>query len=32
VLERVPSARWAELDLDASRTIEARLEAAGHTG
>jgi glutamate formiminotransferase len=30
VLERVPSARWAELDLDASRTIEARLDAAGH--
>jgi glutamate formiminotransferase / 5-formyltetrahydrofolate cyclo-ligase len=27
VLERVPSARWTELDLDESRTIEARVEA-----
>lgn len=25
VLERVPASRWAELDLDPSRTIEARL-------
>jgi glutamate formiminotransferase / 5-formyltetrahydrofolate cyclo-ligase len=25
VLDRVPAARWADLDLDASKTIEARL-------
>jgi hypothetical protein len=25
----VPGHRWAELDLDAARTIEARLEARG---
>jgi len=28
VLEAVPQARWAELDLDPRRTIEARLAAA----
>jgi hypothetical protein len=28
-LERVPSRRWADLDLDPSRTIEARLAARG---
>jgi glutamate formiminotransferase / 5-formyltetrahydrofolate cyclo-ligase len=32
VLEPIPTRRWAELDLDPSRTIEARLEEAGlHT-
>jgi glutamate formiminotransferase len=29
VLAKVPSRRWGELDLDPSRTIEARLESAG---
>jgi len=29
VLDAVPRARWTELDLDADRTIEARLEATG---
>lgn len=29
VLDAVPVDRWAELDLDAERTIEARLESAG---
>jgi glutamate formiminotransferase len=29
VLDAVPTHRWAELDLAADRTIEARLEAAG---
>jgi glutamate formiminotransferase len=29
VLDAVPAVRWAELDLAADRTIEARLEAAG---
>jgi glutamate formiminotransferase len=29
VLDAVPAHRWAELDLAADRTIEARLEAAG---
>jgi glutamate formiminotransferase / 5-formyltetrahydrofolate cyclo-ligase len=29
VLEAVPTRRWTELDLDPSRTIEARLEEAG---
>jgi glutamate formiminotransferase len=29
VLEATPSRRWTELDLDPSRTIEARLERAG---
>jgi glutamate formiminotransferase len=29
VLDAVPRHRWAELDLDPSRTVEARLEAAG---
>jgi glutamate formiminotransferase len=29
VLAKIPSRRWAELDLGASRTIEARLESAG---
>ena len=32
VLAAIPSGRWAELDLDPSRTIEARLEQAGVTG
>jgi glutamate formiminotransferase / 5-formyltetrahydrofolate cyclo-ligase len=32
VLETIPSSRWALLDLDASRTIEARLERAGLDG
>ncbi|HET9441818.1 MAG TPA: hypothetical protein VFO65_00770 [Acidimicrobiales bacterium] len=32
VLHAVPSRRWAELDLDPSRTIEARLEGAGLDG
>jgi glutamate formiminotransferase len=30
VRSAIPRARWAELDLDGDRTIEARLEAAGH--
>jgi glutamate formiminotransferase len=30
VLTPVPQHRWPELDLDPARTIEARLEAAGH--
>jgi glutamate formiminotransferase len=29
VLDRVPDARWVELDLDRSRTIESRLAWAG---
>lgn len=29
VLDAVPTARWASLDLDPSRTIEARLKQAG---
>ena len=29
VLEAVPPARWAELDLDPDRTIEARMGSAG---
>ncbi|MFP4514339.1 MAG: glutamate formiminotransferase [Acidimicrobiales bacterium] len=29
VLERTPNHRWHELDLDADRTIEARVEARG---
>ncbi|MDZ7679561.1 MAG: hypothetical protein U5K29_13555 [Acidimicrobiales bacterium] len=29
VLERIPNRRWRELDLDADRTIEARVEAQG---
>jgi glutamate formiminotransferase / 5-formyltetrahydrofolate cyclo-ligase len=29
LLEPIPTHRWAELDLDRSRTIEARLEEAG---
>lgn len=32
VLAAVPPARWRELDLDDSRTIEARLEQAGLDG
>jgi glutamate formiminotransferase len=32
LLERTPGHRWAELDLDPSRTIEARLEQAGLDG
>jgi glutamate formiminotransferase len=32
VLARTPAHRWAELGLDSSRTIEARLEEAGLTG
>jgi glutamate formiminotransferase len=32
VLAAVPSARHAALDLDAARTIEARLDAARHSG
>ncbi|MHB1533966.1 MAG: hypothetical protein ACYC1D_05010 [Acidimicrobiales bacterium] len=32
VLNRIASSRWAELDLDPSRTIEARLEQAGLDG
>lgn len=32
VLERVPVPRWAALDLDPSKTIEARLEQAGLDG
>ena len=32
VLAAVPPARWAELDLDPTRTIEARLEQAGLDG
>jgi hypothetical protein len=29
VLDAAPRQRWAELDLDPSRTLEARLEQAG---
>lgn len=29
VLHRIPATRWADLDLDESKTIEARLEANG---
>lgn len=29
VLAQTPARRWSELDLDPSRTVEARLEAAG---
>lgn len=32
VLAAIPPSRWPELDLDASRTIEARLEQAGLDG
>ncbi|HUQ38824.1 MAG TPA: hypothetical protein VM030_01595 [Acidimicrobiales bacterium] len=32
VLEAEPEARWSQLDLDRSRTIEARLEQAGLDG
>ncbi|MDP9072418.1 MAG: glutamate formiminotransferase [Actinomycetota bacterium] len=32
VLAAIPDGRWAELDLDPSRTIEARLEQAGLDG
>ena len=32
VLQRIPSHRWRELDLDLSSTIEARLEQAGLDG
>lgn len=32
VLEAIPHHRWAELDLDPSATIEARLEQAGLDG
>ena len=32
VLAALPPARWPELDLDGSRTIEARLEQAGLDG
>jgi glutamate formiminotransferase len=32
LLDAVPRHRWAELDLDPSRTIEARLEQAGLDG
>lgn len=32
VLERIEPARWAELDVGPSRTIEARLEQAGLDG
>lgn len=32
VLEAEPSGRWAELDLDPSKSIEARLEQAGLDG
>jgi glutamate formiminotransferase len=32
VVDAVPPARWAELDLDPSRTIEARLAQAGLDG
>jgi glutamate formiminotransferase len=32
VLDQVPSRRWAELDLDPTRTIEARLERRASTG
>jgi hypothetical protein len=32
VLDGVPRGRWAELDLAPSRTIEARLAAAGGEG
>jgi glutamate formiminotransferase len=29
VVTKIPSHRWGELDLDPSRTIEARLESVG---
>jgi hypothetical protein len=29
VLDEIPAHRWSELDLDPSRTVEARLESAG---
>ena len=32
VLEAEPPSRWPELDLDRSRTIEARLQEAGLDG
>lgn len=32
LLEGIPAHRWGELDLDPSRTIEARLEQAGLDG
>ncbi len=32
VLARVPGSRWAELDLDEDKTLEARLEQAGLGG
>ncbi|HEX3426145.1 MAG TPA: hypothetical protein VHT30_08430 [Acidimicrobiales bacterium] len=32
VLDAIPEGRWPELDLDRSRTIEARLERAGLDG
>jgi glutamate formiminotransferase len=32
VVEAVPATRWSELDLDPSRTIEARLSGAGLDG
>ena len=32
VVDAVPEARWPELDLDPSRTIEARLQEAGLDG
>jgi len=32
VLARIPRERWAELDLDEERTIEARLQQAGLNG
>ena len=32
VVDAVPAARWPELDLDPSRTIEARLQEAGLVG
>ena len=32
VLDAIPSSRWLLLDVDASRTIEARLERAGLEG
>ena len=32
VVDAVPPARWPELDLDPSRTIEARLQEAGLVG
>jgi glutamate formiminotransferase len=32
VLDAIPAGRWSELDLDPSRTIEARLQEAGLNG